>query len=427
MGRGIAALSVLASFAIPVQMGASAAAQDATPPPNATPAVQPLDQRFMESLTRGHYLEAMDMVEQADPSEVNDLVQSTYGQFRPVLDGFVVNGAAPDPSVTPDDAELAAYDGAEAQDAIAAIVSQARQTRIVIVNETHDNPRDRAFILKVAEALRPLGFTHYAAETFTNFSPDAAAEEMGWLESQGYPRWTSGTFTVDPMFAYLVRRVLALGYHPVAYETAFSPEFLAASTEDRIALREQAQAENLVRALAEAGPDAKFLIHVGYAHAGERPLPPTEQGWMAARLAGLTRIDPLTVDQTTFAETASNQKVRALQRVLASRLAAGPAIFFKDGKPVSSGQLGQAVDLQVVHSLVTAVDGRPDWLRETGRRSIAIPPELLPIEGRRLVQVFAAGEAPDAIPLDQALVTAGEELPVLYVPDNVGLRWAVQD
>jgi len=205
MGRGIAALSVLASFAIPVQMSASAAGQDATPPPTATPAVQPLDQRFMESLTRGHYLEAMDMVEQADPSEVNDLVQSTYGQFRPVLDGFVVNGAAPDPSVTPDDAELAAYDGAEAQDAIAAIVSQARQTRIVIVNETHDNPRDRAFILKVAEALRPLGFTHYAAETFTNFSPDAA-EEMGWLESEGYPRWTSGTFTVDPMFAYLVRR-----------------------------------------------------------------------------------------------------------------------------------------------------------------------------------------------------------------------------
>jgi len=62
-----------------------------------------------------------------------------------------------------------------------------------------------------------------------------------------------------------------------------------------------------------------------------------------------------------------------------------------------------------------------------GTRSVAIPQELLPVEGRRLVQVFAAGEALEAIPLDQALVTAGGEPPVLYVPDTVELRWAVQD
>jgi hypothetical protein len=148
---------------------------------------------------------------------------------------------------------------------------------------------------------------------------------------------------------------------------------------------------------------------------------------MAARLADLTGIDPLTVDQTYVAETASGPRARALHRALASRLSAGPAIFFKGGKPLASGQLGHAVDLQVVHPLMTAIDGRPDYLRETGRRAIAIPQELLPAEGRRLVQVFVAGETPDAIPLDQALVTAGDEPPVLYVPDKVELRWAVQD
>jgi hypothetical protein len=148
---------------------------------------------------------------------------------------------------------------------------------------------------------------------------------------------------------------------------------------------------------------------------------------MAARLAGLTGIDPLTVDQTGVAETTFSARTRSLHRMLASRLPAGPAVFFKDGQPLASGQLGHAVDLQVVHPLMTTVDGRPDYLRETGRRSITIPQELLPAEGRRLVQAFAVGEAPDAVPLDQALVTAGREPPVLYVPDNVELRWAVQD
>jgi len=37
------------------------------------------------------------------------------------------------------------------------------------------------------------------------------------------------------------------------------------------------------------------------------------------------------------AETGSGPQVRALHRVLAARLSAGPAIFFKDGKPLASG------------------------------------------------------------------------------------------
>lgn len=382
----------------------------------------PLDQRFTTLLMNGRYLDAFDLVEAADPGEVSDQLRSTYRQMRPSLDGFHFVDPAALPPQPPDPAELAPYDDTVTEDAIAAIVERARDRRIVIVNEAHDSPRDRAFILKLAEALRPLGFTHYAAETFVSHPPELASAAMSRLESEGYPVRTTGTYTVDPMFGYLVRRVTTLGYRPVPYEFAWTPESAGKSRQETIAERDQAQAENLARALEAAGSEARFLIHVGYSHATERPLADGTE-WMAWRLARLTGLDPLTIDQTGVGEGGN----AGLQRALGARLDGRPAVFFKDGAPVRSGRYSEAVDLQVVHPPVTAIEGRPDWLRDTGRRAVAIPAEWLPASGRRLVQLFVAGEADDAVPLDQALATAGVEPPVLYAPEGVELRWAVQD
>lgn len=426
MKTWIAAMAMVLGTALPAALPAQSGSS-APVPSDEVIAALPLEQRFPTRLMNGLYLDAFEQIESADPSEVTDRLRSSYRQRRHTLDGFFYKDPAAPPLPPPDPAELAAYDGAVAEEAIRAIVERARDRRVVIVNEAHDSPRDRAFILKLVEALKPLGFTHFAAETFMNVTPEIAAREMGWLESAGYPRFRTGTYTVDPMFGYLVRRAMALGYRPVAYEAPFRPEDAALTREEQIVAREQAQAENLARALAAAGPEAKFLIHVGYAHATERPLPPDGVKWMAARLARLTGLDPLTIDQTDVGEVATSLQGRALHAALAERVGEGPVIFMKDGAPLAIGRLGEATDLQVVHPLVTAVDGRPDWLRDTGRIAVTIPARLLPSRGRRLVQAFVAGEAADAVPLDQALVTAGQKPPVLYVPESAEIRWAVQD
>lgn len=385
----------------------------------------PLQSRFGLLITQGRYLEALRQYEAAEPAEAEE-ARPSYEQYRPTLDGFFVpdEGSLPLPAV--DRGDLDAYDGAIASDAIAEIVERARATRIVIVNEAHDSPRDRAFILEVAEALKPLGFTHYAAETFVNQTPEMASAAMDRLKAEGYPVQSTGTYTSDPMFSFLVRRAMVLGYSPVSYEIPFTPELMAASPEESIELREQAQAENLARVIAAAGPEAKFLIHVGYGHAVEFP-PPGASEWMAARLARLTGLDPLTVDQTGVSEVAPVPRGRVLHAALASRVGERSAIFMKNGAPLASGRMGAGTDLQVVHPLVTVVDGRPGWLRETERIAVAIPERLLPSQGRRLVQAFVAGEAADAVPLDQALVTAGLDPPVLYVPRDAEIRWAVQE
>ena len=420
---GLAASAAVTASSAVVRAQASPAAD---PPPTASAPAQPplapgLDQQFSLLLREGKYLAAMNLIEGAEPGAVSDNLRSIYAQYRSMLDGFVVRrGDTESPPPAPED--LAAYDAAVPVDAIAAIVERARDTRVVIVNETHDNPRDRAFILAVAEALRPLGYSVYSAETLANQPPAFAAAEMERLTREGYARRSSGGYTIDPMFAHLVRGVVALGYRPLGHEATITPEFVATPREEQVALREQAQAENLASALAAAAPEEKFLVHVGYSHAAEQPLGPTRQEWMALRLKRLTGIDPLTVDQTSLSEFGP----RALHAALAPRVGEAPKVFLKDGQPVRRGSAG-AFDLEVVHPPIRAVGGRPDWLRSTGRRAVAIPVELLPREGRRLVQAFAAGEADDAVPLDQAIVTAGEEPPVIYVLPEGEVRWAVQD
>lgn len=390
-------------------------------------------QQFFRTWTAGEYLEAIAAIE--DGWQADERLKSSYVQMRPALDGFVVmteERRRPVPTVDP--AELARYDGAEAKDAIAEIVERARRTRVVILNEAHDSPRDRAFVLAVAEALRPLGYSIYAAETLQNGGNDEQiAARMAALAADGYPRRGDGWYSSEPMFGNLIRGVLALGYRPLSYEYASMPEGVQAFSQlprdEQVARREQGQAENLARAIAAAGADAKILIHVGYSHAAERPIEMSgkRQEWMAARLARLTGIDPLTIDQTDLSEFAYWPATRSLHAALAPRLAGRPTVFLEDGRPVASGPNAAATDLQVIHPPVHTVGGRPDWLQRSGRQAVAIPTEMLPGAGRRLIQAFAQGEAAEAVPVDQVLVRAGEEPPLIYVPAGMAIRWAVQD
>ena len=84
--------------------------------------------------------------------------------------------------------------------------------------------------------------------------------------------------------------------------------------------------------------------------------------------------------------------------------------------PLILGRYAGAVDLQVVHPARAYRYGRPQWLVEMGGTPLAIPKELLPTSGRRLIQVFAADAPPDAVPLDQIVVQAGAPLPMLFAP-----------
>lgn len=416
---GVVATCLLAGAAFAAQDGSTASSKPA-------PTRADARSKAHVALFKGRYLEALSVLEAAVAAGDRS-VASALEQLMPFVTGI------PAPQET---ASLAALDPefagklkqAVPHDAIAAIVERARATRIVILNEAHDEPRHRAFGLEVARALRPLGYSMLAMEAFTNFADrEQSAQIMASLAKDGHPRRSTGYYINDPVFGDFVRQALALGYRPVAYEETSRDQ--AKTAYEGVVAREQEQADNLARHLSSAGPSAKMLAYVGYSHAAESPIPYGEGGqaeWMGARLKRMTGIDPLTIDQTELREASPSAEVRAWHAILAAKLRRRSAVFVRAGKPLKAGHKGEAVDLQVVHPVTTIAGGRPTYLRTMGRRPVAIPATLIPTTGRRLVQAFVAGEADDAVPVDQVLVTAGKRPPKLMLP-KAAIRYVFQE
>lgn len=398
------------------------APNDGAPPAlagGAAPAVEAPD--GMALLDKGLYLDGLDALEEAAAEaggNPKDAPHQTWYQMRPMIGSY-----APPPPLGPGQPPLPEEDAAKlrratAEDALPLIVRAAAATRIVILNEAHHSPRDRAFALEVAKALRPLGYTLLAAEAFANHPPLTAT-----LARDGFPRLNSGVYLKEPVFGDFVRQALRLGYSPTAYEQDSEQRKLG---EPGIPGREQAQAENLAAAL-RSNPGRKLFVYVGFSHVAEAPI---EHGnarmeWMAARLRKLTGIDPLTIEQTALAEDSSSRAGREAWALAAPKLRR-TSVLRLDGNPYAFGPYANAIDLQVVHPPTRLRDGRPTWLAAMGRRPHAIPPALLGNRGRRLVQAFLAEEPDDAVPVDQVLVEAGDPVPKLMLPAR-RIRYAVQE
>lgn len=394
-----------------------------------TPAEQETISRAWNGMLQGRYLAAETLLRPLahDPSG-NPKPGFAYDHWTSAV-GLLTGEPAPPaiPQPLPEDPDIARIGSATARDAIAEIVERARATRIVILNEDHAVPRHRAFALQVARALRPLGYDVLAVETLGNVESDAeAAKMMRELGQRGYPVTETGFYLRDPVFADFIRQSLALGYRPVAYETTAhdrSDDMYAG-----IAKREQAQADYLVERAPKAYPNSKILMHVGFSHATENPKPRDDGGeptrWLATRLKAMTGIDPLTIDQTVLGPNGNG--IAALDALTAPRAKNGPAILFDGDHPLIFGSFKGLVDLQVAHPATHWIDGRPHWLAAIGRTATTIPAHLLPKSGTRLVQAFLANETEGAIPIDQAIVTAGKPVPKLMLPAQP-VRYAVQE
>ena len=281
------------------------------------------------------------------------------------------------------------------------IAADSAGRRVVMLNEAHVASRHRMFLAQVLRKLRPLGFTHLAAETFPNEAPGARWSDLGAAFDPA-----EGTYTHDPVFAEAVREAADLGYRFVAYEQRQDQR--GPPGEDRnaaIARREQSQAENFA-AFATAHPEARTLTFVGYAHLRKTPDRAGNE-WFAARLTRQLGVAPLTVEQSTTGSFGPHAPDTETARAVLARFSPKRPIVVTEGGAVVGVADGRA-DLAVFHPSLPDVAGRPGWLAaDAMRRSVRVAVPSIAVRGLTLAQAIPEGELETGVPADQYVLPYG--------------------
>ena len=276
--------------------------------------------------------------------------------------------------------------------AVEAILEDAENHEIVIINEAHHEPRHRVFTRSLLQGLYDRGYRHFGLETMVHYpGSDSAFAEMD------YPTLGSGYYTREPNFSAMVAEAQAIGFRIFSYEAVGT---------DGPKMRELGQMRNIM-AYRSRYPDGKLLLHVGYSHAMEGILGGAWEKALAQRLADTTGLDPLTIDQTLYREMADSTKEQFEYRhaVLDS------VSVFKNaaGKVWSAGRSERGYDLHVFHPRTVYRHGRPDYVFTFGRKPVYLDLSGIDLEGPYLLQAYAVDDdMREAVPRD-VIETSGED------------------
>ncbi|WP_250901720.1 MULTISPECIES: hypothetical protein [unclassified Dyella] len=318
----------------------------------------------------------------------------------------------------------------QAVDAATAITRLAAGRRLVLINEAHHDPHTRELTLALLPRLKAAGFTHFAVE--------ALGDEDTELAKRGYPLTNSGSeYLHEPLYGELVRRALQLGFVVVPYE----------SDNSSTAGRETGQAKNLYKRVLADHPQARLFVHAGYAHIDKAK---GRLGWaapMAAELARLSGIEPLSIDQTQFREANPRVPHAAYDQLVANFHPTVPVVLERKPEAGASGPAAWTSD-PALHdvSVILPPDGnapkdakavpgwytldgalipakppgedekRPDWLGLGGQRlPLAVDGGLCKEKFPCLVEAFYAKESDTAVAADRFAFLDSDAQSALYL------------
>ena len=333
--------------------------------------------------------------------------------------------------------------GWQAVDALAAIAHMAEGRKLVVINEAHHDPHTRELTLELLPRLKAEGFTHFALE--------ALGDDDDELAKRGYPLWTSGSeYLHEPLYGEIVRKALALGFVVVPYEAETS------ST----AARESGQAKNLYKRVFAAHPEARLFVHAGYAHIDKAKGRLGGAAPMAAALAQLSGIEPLSIEQTQFRQANPRVPHAAYDALITRFRPDGPVVLERtaDAPPAAGGTptprywsadpvlhdvsvilppdshtvkeaTATAVYAPMGDLLVPYLAGvdegqRPDWISLGGRRlPFEIASELCDKSYPCVVEAFYAKESDQAVAADRfAFLHSGVRSALYLFPGDYRVR-----
>lgn len=162
----------------------------------------------------------------------------------------------------------------QGQSAIEEIKKAAKQTKIVMLNENHWYPKHRKLATKLLQPLQEVGYNYLAIEAVNK-------DQDSILNARGYPVKSTGYYTREPHFGALIRKAKQLGYTIIGYDEIETDH------------RDKTQAMNISTVISSKS-DAKIFIYAGLDHVLEEK----SLDKMAYHVKELTKIDPLTINQS---------------------------------------------------------------------------------------------------------------------------------
>lgn len=313
----------------------------------------------------------------------------------------------------------ASLDEIVADDALDAIVAQAKDKQIVLLNEAHHLPLNRAFAERLAGRLRQNGFEYLAVE--------ALGDNVAQNTRDNVAREGTGYLTREPFFASFLDSALADGWKLVAYDVGGKD--LVTQGIERIRERELREATNIIERVLRKNPAARIFVYAGFGHI-DKTRPDGDGGFtmMGEHLKRLTNAKTLHIDQITFVPHLNAKLHSTPYNALIKRFApTGPIVLRRtsDNTYVTSkGSVG-AVDMQVVFPQYSfdGLHGRPEWAGSLlHRKAQKLPAEYTAMQGRRVIKVFRENDPLDATPVDAFVVEAGKETPYAMVPPSQAIK-----
>ena len=257
-----------------------------------------------------------------------------------------------------------------------------QNNRVIMMNEMHFNPHNRAFVISWLEKCYQNGYRYLAAETLR-------ASDTLLNQRRTVLRGETGWYSDEPVFGDLLRTALHMGYTLVPYEgDGFGVD------------REVNQAKNLVKNILDKDPDAKFLLLGGFGHIADR------NGWyaMGRYFKEQSGIDPFTMSCIFFDDP--YWEADSLQTVYYDLIDAmpnrEPILFYDTVKHIYPCTSGMDVTCCLPRTRFIE-DNIPDWKLYNGKVLYTINRRFIKKNGfpEGCVSAFLKSEGEPCVPVDQ--------------------------
>lgn len=269
-------------------------------------------------------------------------------------------------------------------DAFRYIAKEAKEHRVVIVSEAHHKPQHRIFTRLLLDTLSKIGFTDLGMEALNNLPGirDSLLNQRGFALNSP----VTGTYTREPQMANLIRIAIEKKYSLFSFERT-----------SRKMERDSQMAQNIISYLKD-NPDKKLLLHCGWHHAVEAPLPKGKRGYWMAYLLKQAGIDPLTIYQDILSEKYLEKESPIYTQLSSEKIA---ILIDQRDSPHSPPIAHPPVDLQVYHPRTRYIQGRPHWLFAIDENQIVdVPRQQIQITYPVIVRAILKKEYPYGVPVD---------------------------